>query len=268
MYIFYNGDIINDSAINIEFDDRAFMYGDGLFETLIFEQGQIKFELYHKERLQSGMEAMNLVCPTGITIDSIFKNIDQLVNKSGHQSTRVRLQVWRSSGGLYTPLNNECNILATCAPYEIGQELIKRKVSFSKTVRLIESKWSAYKTISAMPYVQAGIEKTQRKLDDLILLDHQDHISECTSSNIFWKKGSTYYTPSLATGCIDGVMRKHIINTLEKNQTSIEIGEYHIDVLERATEVFTSNVTGTSPLLCIDDIQYSEKVSITPLLAL
>ncbi len=258
MYIFYNGDIVNGSDLNIGWDNRAFMYGDGLFETIISEHHQIKFESYHKERLQSGMEAMNLVFPIGITIDSIFKDIAQLVNKSEHQSVRIRLQVWRRSGGLYTPSKNECHVLATCVPYKIDQKLVKRKVSFSKTVRLIESKWSAYKTISAMPYIQAGIEKAQRGLDDLVLSDHQGHISECTSSNIFWKKGDTYYTPSLATGCIDGIMRRHIIDELTKNHIELKIGEYSKADLLGAEEVFSCNVTGVHPILSIDEHTYKK----------
>lgn len=268
MYIFYNGKIIDDTELKISRDNRAFMYGDGLFETIISRQHQINLEQYHKDRIMAGMEAMNLAYPEELTVDSIFRDITQLVKESGYQSARIRLQVWRRSGGLYTPENDVCEILATCAVFKPSQESVKEKVSFSKSVQLVKTNWSDFKTISATPYVQAGIEKTQRGLDDLIILDQNGHVSECTSSNLFWKKGDTYFTPSLKTGCIAGIMRKHIITQLNKYNIAIGEGEYLPQELLDAKEVFTTNVTGIQPVFSIDKQQYQKKLSIIPLLEL
>ena len=268
MYIFYNGDILERSSLDIGLDNRAFMYGDGLFETIIIQEGLIKFEQYHKERLMAAMSAMNLVLDKNLTINSIFSSIGQLVQKEKQLSSRARLQVWRASGGLYTPQSSDCDVMATCIPYEPIEVSSKRKASFAQTVRLSKTNWSAFKTISAMPYIQAGMEKTQRKLDELILLDHQDHISECTSSNLFWKQKDTYFTPSLETGCIDGIMRRHVIHQLNTHDVKLEIGEFSKKELLQAEEVFSTNVTGIQTLLSIDEHQFNSTLSIIPLLEL
>ena len=65
--------------------------------------------------------------------------------------------------------------------------------------------------MSALPYVMAGIEKQNRGLDDLIILSTKDHVSECIASNIFWLRKGTIYTPSLRSGCIEGIRRAQLI---------------------------------------------------------
>jgi len=268
MYIFYNGELIDDSELNMHQNNRAFQYGDGLFETMIYDHGDIKFTDLHQERLISGMNVLGYSLPEGITIDGIFDKLNDLVTLAGLTSARIRLQLWRKTGGLYTPTSNKVDILATCRAHEENNAMIKESVGISEVVQLTSTPWSRFKTTSAMAYIQAGIEKTARSLDELILLDQNGNISECTSSNLFWKIGESYYTPSLDTGCIDGILRKHIINTLQENSVKINIGKYPLEALEQASEVFTSNVTGTCPIRRIDSWSYNTNFSIRPLLAL
>jgi branched-chain amino acid aminotransferase/4-amino-4-deoxychorismate lyase len=268
MYTFYNGDFIPDSQLSPDFDNRAFLYGDGLFETIIYQDHKIRFTSYHQERLTSGMQAMYLQFETGISMEMLFEKLHQLVQQSNLASARIRLQVWRSPGGLYTPQHHTCELMATCIALQPKQTPPKYQVSISKTVRLMASNWSAYKTISALPYIQAGIEKEQRRLDDLILLDREGHVSECCASNIFWKQGATYFTPSLDTGCIDGIMRRHIIDQLHKHHIEIHIGTFTSEALLQADEVFTSNVTGIHAIHNIDKRTFNKTLSIIPLLAL
>ena len=268
MYIFYNDHIIDDTTLKISYDNRALMYGDGLFETIIYQNDQIQFEQFHKERLIAGMQAMNLVFSKRSTVESVFFGIYELIKKSGYKIARIRLQVWRVSGGLYSPQNNHSHVMISCAPYKAHSGLSRETASFSKTVMLMESKWSAFKTISAMQYVQAGIEKMQRNLDELILLDRYENISECTSSNIFWKKENIYYTPSLKTGCIDGIMRRHIIDRLNEREVELQIGEYSKTKLLEAEEVFSCNVTGVHFISSIDDRRYTNTANTTQLLEL
>lgn len=268
MYIFYNGSMIDDTTLSINHTNRAFLYGDGLFETIIYENNQLKFQQFHKERLAAGMAAMSLTFAKKTTIDSLFLAIHQLVEKNGFRAARIRLQVWRTTGGLYTPKTTVSDVLVTCSSAQVNEQLLKKTVGFSSQVTLNETSWSAFKTMSAMNYVQAGIERQQRNLDELILLDHEGHVSECTSSNIFWKIGDSYYTPSLRTGCISGIMRRHIINQLNKHNAEVKVGEYLKEKLLKAEEIFTCNVTGIQPITSINEQQYANTLSITPLLEL
>jgi branched-chain amino acid aminotransferase/4-amino-4-deoxychorismate lyase len=268
MHIFYNGDIIDEADLDLGVNNRAFQYGDGLFETIICQSDQLSFEQYHKERLIAGMKALDLSFSNHLSIHDIFEGIHSLIKKVNYSSARVRLQVWRKTGGLYTPSDNEVEVIATCSAYPFTESTPKLNASFSKDVQLTPTPWSSYKTISALPYVQAALERERRGLDELILLDQLGNIAECSSSNVFWKKGNVYFTPSLKTGCIEGIMRRHVIKKLRSNNLTIQIGEYSQTTLHDAEEVFTTNVTGIHSILSIDECQYAHKLSIKPLLEL
>src|SRR5690606_1335213 len=111
-------------------------------------------------------------------------------------------------------------------------------------IRLSYSALSSLKTCSALPYVLAGIEKKSRNLDEILILDGQNRLAECSSSNLFWLKNGNIYTPSLESGCIAGVMRRHILH--QARQSRIEIQEVleNPETLLTADQVFCCNVTG------------------------
>jgi len=110
--------------------------------------------------------------------------------------------------------------------------------------------------MNALKYVIAGIEKKERGLDEIIILDHQSHISEALSSNIFWKKDDSFYTPPLSTGCISGVMRQWIKKELSYNGFTVE--EKLIDKGEflRSDCIFTTNANGIGHIRSIEEYTF------------
>jgi branched-chain amino acid aminotransferase/4-amino-4-deoxychorismate lyase len=103
----------------------------------------------------------------------------------------------------------------------------------------------------------AGTMKQQWQVDDVVLFDEEGHIAECLNSNIFWIKENTIFTPSLETGCIEGIMRKQIFKALEKHRINWMEGKYKEDQLLTADFAFTSNATGMVPFLSIENKTYS-----------
>ena len=87
----------------------------------------------------------------------------------------------------------------------------------------------------------AGIFKNQKQLDDCILLNDQSHIIESINSNIFAVKNGVLYTPPIIDGCVDGVMRKKIIEIAQANRIAV----YEISVMQNvllgADELFLTN---------------------------
>ena len=50
--------------------------------------------------------------------------------------------------------------------------------------------------------------------------------------------------PVLESGCLNGVMRKQVLRALMNNGYKVLEGIYHIDDIEKAEAIFTTNVTG------------------------
>ncbi|QJD77087.1 aminotransferase class IV [Spirosoma rhododendri] len=242
MSLVYNSTVLADDALPLLPTDRAFQYGDGLFETIRYERGHVWFWPDHIARLQAGMAALHLTFPPDLTADVLYSQLLDLLARNGLTDTtaRVKLQVWRQPGGLYTPVTSAINYLLTARAGLPFASTEKPKISIYDTFRLHDSPVSSLKTLNSLPYVLAGIYKSQQQLDDVLLLNTNGYLAECQAANLFWLTDNVLYTPSLRTGCVDGTARKQLLRLFPDARE----GWYLPDVLATAAVVFSANVMG------------------------
>jgi len=240
----HNFSFVEAAAPNNFWQNRAFQYGDGLFETIVYRGGAARYLAQHYERLTAGMAVLDLAVPAGFTTGYLREAIDGLVRDNALASTaRVKVQVWRRPGGLYTPDSREAEFLISATPPEPAPTL-RDHVRFYAGLRLHASPLSRFKTCSALPYVLAGLARRRLGADEVILLDAHGHVAECVASNLFWLRNGTLYTPSLETGCVGGIMRGQILAQAGRYGLVVEEGLYPQQELLGAETVFCSNVSG------------------------
>ncbi len=246
MFLVYNSDILPEGDFCLSVNDRAFLYGDGLFETIRYETNRIWFWLDHFARLSAGMSILQFTLPEGFTADSLYASVSALLaaNQLVDQPARIKIQVWRQAGSLYTPATNKANVLITAQPGNSFSITEIAKTEIYDAFRLSPSPISAFKTLNSLPYVLAGLYKLQQNLDDVILLDTQGHLAECLASNLFWYANETLYTPSLQTGCINGILRRQLVHLASGQGITLCEGYYKPEVLAQAEAVFCANVMG------------------------
>lgn len=242
MFLVYNGDIIAETGLSLSTNDRAFQYGDGFFETIRYERGQLQSWPDHADRIQEGLQALRLILPDSVPLSTFPQLIEQLVtaNQLQQQVARVKLQIWRQPGGLYTPSTHQANILITARPGQPFAISHRPNVGIFDAVRLSASPLSGIKTLNALPYVLAGLAKQEGPYDDMLLLDQHGHLAECIASNLFWFQGNQLVTPALATGCINGITRRRLLRIFPNTQE----GLFTPDALADADAVFAANVAG------------------------
>jgi len=264
MFLVYNSDVLSEGDFRLLTNDRAFQYGDGLFETIRYEANRVWFWADHFARLSAGISALQLAKPKNFTTETVHAAIVQLLsaNNLTHQPARIKIQVWRQTGGLYTPATNEANILITVRPGNLFSIAEKAQTGIYDAFRLSPSPVSAFKTLNALPYVLAGVYKEQHKLDDVILLDTQGHLAECLASTLFWYANETLYTPSLQTGCINGIVRQQCLQTAPALGIYVQEGLYKPELLSKAEAIFCANVMGIQWLHQVnnDNIRPSNEV--------
>ncbi len=249
-YVILNGDVIEEDEVKIHISNRVFRYGDGLFETIVCCKRDIKYFRYHWERLVRGMEKFHYKYNNAFDYESVKLKIFQLLELNNQQTdTRVRLQVFRNIGGLYTPTDNtisyllESNMVTAFLGINLAVDSYL-SVSFCESISLNFSTISDLKTCNSIPYIIASIEKQQKGLDDLILTDDDNNIAECCSSNIFWWDRNRIFTPDLQSGCIAGVMRRVLLENFKKWNIEVEVGLFPRVMLKSAQTIFTSNCMG------------------------
>ena len=248
MFLVYNSDTLAEVDFQIRASDRAFRYGDGVFETIRYERNHLWFWSDHYARLTAGLKALHLDLPTGVNEETVHQLIVSLlaVNQLTDQPARLKIQVWRQTGGLYTPTTRNADVLITAQPGRPFAVAERANVGIYEDTRLTYSPYSSFKTLSSLPYVLAGIAKTERGLDDVILLnaDPENYLAECQAANLFWFDEGVLYTPAIETGCVNGIMRQHILQKAAAVRQPVNIGFHKPHRLSFAEAVFCCNVSG------------------------
>lgn len=256
--------MVSENELICSANHRGLTYGDGIFETMISNKGDINYFDQHLHRLQKGMSILGMVADKLFIKENIFQHILELihVNDFFTSSVRVKLIVWRKSGGLFTPLNNGIDFMISVKE-QPADEIPPLEAELSQQIRLYPSPYSIFKTCNMLPYVMAGMEKKKRKLSELVLLSYSGHIAECSASNIFWVKDDEYFTPSLETGCIEGIMRNVIIEKLAKQEIIVKEVKAFPEALRQADAAFTSNVSGIKPIHKFEKKIFNNEMSAT-----
>jgi branched-chain amino acid aminotransferase len=222
--------------------NRAFRYGDGLFESMRIKGAQVPFLKEHLNRLLAGILVLKMQAPKDFE-DSISSQIQKVIEEENLNSAILRLWVYRSGEGKYSPTSNQLSFCLQAEkleeePMQLNSQGLK--IEIAESIQLHPSPFSAFKTLNSLSYIRASIEKDERKFDDLILLDQKGNISEATASNLFLVKDKVVYTPPLSSACVSGVLRTIL---LEDQSLPLPIKERELstDDLMHADEVFLGN---------------------------
>ena len=266
-YINFNGENIRLNEFNLSFDNRAFKYGDGLFETIRVANKSILFYKEHITRLFYGMKLLKISFNSDKLKHQLEKSIILLLNANKHfAGARIRITVYRDSKGLYTPEDNNFSFIIESTELKSEKFILNKKgikIGLFKDVRLRYTEFSSIKTLNSLPYILAGIYKKENNLDDCLLLNSMNMIVEAISSNLFLVKDNILITPSLAEGGINGITKNIIIDIALKNKfTLIEDAELHETDILNADEIFlTNSISGIIWVGAYKNKRYYNKIS-------
>jgi len=249
----FNG-ILQDSDTNLLDQNRGFLYGDGVFETLKIVGGKILFVEDHYFRLMAAMRIVRMEIPMNFTLEYLEEQVLSLVEKNKiEQSARARITVYRNNGGFYLPTNNTVSFLIQTSAIENPVYSISEKeyeVDLYKDFYIPKQLLSTLKTTNKMIHVTGSIYAKENDLDNCILLNDSKNVVEALQGNLFMRMGNTLITPPISEGCLNGIMRKQILS-FAKKETNLEVVEQVISPfdLQKADELFVTNVIrGIQPI--------------------
>ena len=159
-------------------------------------------------------------------------------------NSRVRLSLYRSDGGFYLP---------TCRSLEYlieVDELTEKPLSLNNNGLVIDVFHDHYKpnqTISnlkggnSLVSVLSSIFADENDLNEAIILNLDSNICETTASNIFIVTDKHIITPPLSSGCVNGIVRKQIVENASSWGYSLEEKNMKVFELIKADEVFLTN---------------------------
>ncbi len=239
-----NGQITGAANLPPAIENRAFLYGDGFFESVRVCSGKPQLTPFHWNRIQSSLKAHKI---DGDAWDqSRFEHaLLSLCEANGiHQGGRLRLTFFRESGGGYTPLSNQLIWIGEAEKLEDSEYVLNEQglaVDVYPEMKKSQDPLSNFKNISASIYVHAGLWAQEQALEDALLTNSANQIIESTRSNLFLVSNRVLYTPGLDGGPVGGVMRAAIINLALRE--GYKVYECNISPQEmlRADELFLTN---------------------------
>lgn len=264
-YALFNGELVEASKFNVSSQNRAFRYGDALFETMRAFNGRVVFLAEHLQRITEGMEIVGMVGSDALKKNLLKDLIKVLIESNGNpQHSRLRLSVYRNDGGFYTPKTNAVSYLIEMSNLDSNYSLNTEGISFGVYSKILkpQNTLSQLKSANALLYVLAGNAAQQNNVKENIILNQEARVCEAVSSNVFLVKEKQIYTPALSEGCLPGTMRNTIMQLGEKlgyklTESKIEVGAFEI-----VDEVFFTNaIQGVQWALGYNKKRYFHKVS-------
>lgn len=216
--------------------NRAFVYGDLLFETIKVVDGKMQLGQLHYNRLVTGANALKMVFT--LTFETFVQLVEEASQTLNLNETRVRFVLYRDSTGFYTPNNNQTAFAIDVFPIQKPPSLhLGIYTEIYKPCHVV----SNLKTGNALVYTLAGIWAREHQFDDALILNEFGHICEATSSNIFCITQNHVLTPSIQQGCVAGVMREWVLTQLLETSFTIHEGIVTHDDLTNADAVYLTN---------------------------
>ena len=249
----FNGAIVSNDT-NLLTHNRAFLYGDAVFETVKIVNSKILFLEDHYFRLMSSMRIVRMEIPMNFTMEYLEEQILTLAKaKKLENSSRARITVYRNDGGYYLPQNNTVSFLINVDGLDEKSYSIHQKeytVDLFTDFYVAKQLLSSIKTTNKLINITASIYASENGLDNCLLLNDSKNVIEALQGNLFMLKGNRLITPPVSEGCLNGVMRKQILS-LAKTMGNIEVVEEVISPfeLQKADELFITNVIkGIQPI--------------------
>ena len=248
-----NGNIQENSAILID-SNRGFLFGDSVFETIKVLDSKVLFLEDHYFRLMASMRICRMEIPMNFTMEYFESQILNLIATfSDSNSYRVRFSVYRDSEGFYLPKSRNVQFIVAASSlnsdlYAIGKD--SYEVELYKDFYVSKQLLSTLKTNNKMLQITGSIFADENGYDNCLVLNDEKNVVEALQSNLFMKTGNVVVTPPVSDGCLNGIMRKQILELLKKIE-GIEVKEASISPfdLQKADELFLTNViSGIQPI--------------------
>lgn len=254
--------LINDKFVArerafVDIEDRAFQFGDGVYEVIRFYDKKFFKMAEHMKRLERSATEIKLNLP--YSINEIEKNLTKLMTDCEEQSGNIYLQITRGATDRVHlfPENTNPDLYAYAMPFERPTENIKNGVKAHLTEDI---RWNRcdIKSLNLLANVLAKQEAKENGCFESIL--HRDNIvTEGSSTNMFIVKDDIIYTHPANNFILNGITRIVVIETIKQNNMQIKEETFSVEDLLNADEVFlTSTTSEVTPIIQVDEAVISD----------
>ena len=246
----------------IPVENRGLMYGDGLFETILYSQGRLILIQSHLKRFFLGLKLLKL--NLSLSGEHLIELLNAGVEKNDLSKAEVviRVQCWREGGRGYAATTSKAHYYISFTPLKQHSKSIKEGISLyqsSYTTMPKRAGEHSLKSSNALSYVLAASEAVDQGYDDALLLSPDGYIAESSNANIFWIRSNQLFTPSRACHILEGTRRLALIEKIRLlSGYQLFEGEFTTAELFSSDMVFLVNsIRGLRPVRIFNETELS-----------
>lgn len=253
-YVSLNGEIIQTKDAKVSVFDRAFIFGDGVYEGLLVMNGIILFEEEHWDRLKRSLLALNIE----YDLARLKIILREYLAHEKVANTSAFLYVQISRGIAMRGHQYSEGIPPTLFVYSIYKEVTDVNKAKLKIISTIDNRWHRcdIKMTSLLGNVMAKMIAINANCYESIMV-RDGLITEGSHCNVFFVKNGTVFTHPANHHILNGVTRIKVLELCDDldiphKEEAIEHSE-----LRNMDEAF---LTGTSTQVAqihkIDDYEF------------
>ncbi|TCK09045.1 aminodeoxychorismate lyase [Marinobacterium mangrovicola] len=244
-------------AQGIATNDRGLAYGQGVFETLLIRNNQVCFLAWHMERLLEGCHRLGIAC------DGLQQQLEaDLTQLELPAAASLKILVTCGAGGRGYAVTEKLvpTRILTLGPLpqrDPDPAQVGAKLRWCQTTLARQPLLAGLKHLNRLEQVLARAEWTRSDIHEGLTCDTSGQVIEGTMSNLFFRIGEQWHTPSLENCGVAGILRRWVLDRISALAGEVQIGGYLPADVERADELFVCNsLIGIWPVVELADHRY------------
>ncbi|MGR3218559.1 MAG: aminotransferase class IV [Candidatus Anammoxibacter sp.] len=279
-YIFLNNKIVREEEALVSIKDRGFLYGDGIFETFRSYDGNLFNIDKHFNRMKRSASCLKI--PFDYSLENIRSWVKKLLNKNNISNAYIRITLSRGIGNAELgfriadyrhprptiPIQQSAiessTLVIQVKPLKLHPDELYNKgmsIIVSKSKISVSCPISQHKTSNFLTNIIVRDEADVMGAHEVILLNTDDNVAECSASNLFIVEEGTVITPSLNVNILPGITRETVLEICKNNSICVREEKFGMDRLMHADECFlTNSIMEIMPVSKINGVRIGKSV--------
>lgn len=240
--VLINEKLVDEQDANVPYNDRGYVFGDGIYEYIRVYNNNVFTAREHFERLLRSAKEIGLELK--YNVDELTELIQELLSTNSIVNGGVYIQVTRGAAprdhAFPTP-SVEANIMAFTKSYDRPYKLLEEGINAITTEDI---RWLRcdIKSLNLLGNVLAKEYATKYNAQEAI--QHRgDIVTEGSSSNVYAIKDGEIYTHPVNNYILNGITRMVIKSVAEDKGIPFNEEVFTLDFLKNADEIIVSSTS-------------------------
>lgn len=255
-----NGELTSIEDAKISVWDRGFLFGDAVYEVILYREGGYRLFDEHRARLSRSLREIEIV---GCDQERLYERMDRTVAAVGASDAIVYIHITRGVAPRRHAFPNppvEPTELIVAWPYDDSTNAMLRETGVG-VIAAPDLRWKRrdIKSTNLLANVLACEEAKRADCFEAILYDDEGYITEATHSSLLWVRDDELQATAEGFEILPGTTRRFVVELAREEGIPFVERRIPLDELKDSDEIL---LAGTSieilPVVAIDSCKVGD----------